>query len=359
MDRSNNTGEKVHHIHPLEDSRWSGFLERHPRSSIFHTVAWLEAVRRTYGYEAIALTTSAPGDALRNGLVFCRVNSWLTGRRLVSLPFADHCEPLVDDAVGLHSALSALEQELRRDKLAYVEIRSMRPLDDTISLSHSTYPYCFHQLDLRPKLDTLFSHFHKDSTQRKIRRAEREALTYEDDRPESLLNAFYGLLLLTRRRHQIPPQPKRWFRNLIDCFGDALKIRVAFKDSRPVAAILTLRYKDTLVYKYGCSDARFHNLGAMHLLFWRSIQEAKRDGLRELDFGRSECGNTGLITFKDRWGSVRSTLTYSRLAASVDSKGHYTAARASWKEYLVQRAVSHLPDRILISVGELLYKHIG
>ena len=29
-------------------------------------------------------------------LVFCRIHSWLTGRRLVSLPFSDHCEPLYD-----------------------------------------------------------------------------------------------------------------------------------------------------------------------------------------------------------------------------------------------------------------------
>ena len=43
-------------------------------------------------------------------------------------------------------------------------------------------------------------------------------------------------------------------RNLIACLGDNVKIRVASKDGRPVASILTLRHKRTLVYKYGCSD---------------------------------------------------------------------------------------------------------
>src|SRR5437764_1903006 len=91
-----NTAAVVHQIQPLRDTRWDGFLKRHPRASVFHTTAWLEALRRTYGYEPVVYTTTPSGLDLTNALVFCRVESWLTGRRLVSLPFADHCEPLLD-----------------------------------------------------------------------------------------------------------------------------------------------------------------------------------------------------------------------------------------------------------------------
>jgi hypothetical protein len=52
-----------HHLDPTNDSRWAEFVERHPRASVFHTVGWLEALRRTYGYEPVAYTTSSPtGD---------------------------------------------------------------------------------------------------------------------------------------------------------------------------------------------------------------------------------------------------------------------------------------------------------
>src|SRR5271167_440366 len=95
----------VHQIDPLEDPRWEKFLERHPRSSVFHTVAWLDALRRTYGYRPVAITTESPGRDLQAGIVFCSVHSWLTGRRLVSLPFSDHCELLVDDVTNLQSML--------------------------------------------------------------------------------------------------------------------------------------------------------------------------------------------------------------------------------------------------------------
>src|SRR5689334_19011211 len=95
----------VNEIRPLEDPRWTKFVDEHPRSSAFHTAGWLEALRRTYDYEPIALTTSPPDADLQNAVVFCRVNSWLTGRRLVSLPFSDHCNPLVRDQADLDSLI--------------------------------------------------------------------------------------------------------------------------------------------------------------------------------------------------------------------------------------------------------------
>jgi hypothetical protein len=349
----------VHRIDPLEDPRWEKFLERHPRSSVFHTVAWLDALRRTYGYRPVAITTESPGRDLRAGIVFCRVHSWLTGRRLVSLPFSDHCELLVDDLTNLQAMLDELKTWLRQSKSRYVELRPLSPLANMPSHFRPGQSFCFHQIDLAPTLDELFGNCHKDSTQRKVRRAEREGLRYEEGRSELLLDAFYRLLIVTRRRHQIPPQPRVWFENLIECFGEALKIRVAFKDRQPVAAILTLRHKDTLVYKYGCSDAQFRSMGGTHLVLWKSIEEAKRDGARVFDLGRSDSDNEGLITFKDRWGATRSALTYARCSASVDSQEEPDGKNTNWKERIAKGVFAHLPDSVFDSVGGFLYKHVG
>ena len=86
----------VHRFEPLNDARWDEFLGRHSRASLFHSTPWLKALNQTYDYPVVGYTTCEPGEELKNALVFCRVESWLTGRRLVSLPFSDHCEPLVD-----------------------------------------------------------------------------------------------------------------------------------------------------------------------------------------------------------------------------------------------------------------------
>ena len=347
----------VYQFDPTRDNRWSEFLLRHPDASVFHTRAWLDALRETYGYDPVVLTTAAPGEPLENGLAFCRINSWLTGSRMVSLPFSDHCQPLLDGLGKFSDLLSFVTTCSECSQWKYVELRPLtspdwRPWSKTgFAEGESFY---FHQLDLRPSLDETYRRFHKSCVQRKLRRASREKLTLEEGRSETLLKKFYRLLVMTRRRHQLLPQPFLWFRNLVRFFGESLLIRVASKDGRPIASVVTLSYKKSVVYKYGCSDPKFHNLGGMPLLYWRAIQDAKERGAEAFDFGRSELGNPGLITFKDRWGTGRSQITYLRY-----NRGTAAMISRTFGMETSRRASSSLPDFCLCAAGRLFYRHIG
>jgi len=138
------------------------------------------------------------------------------------------------------------------------------------------------------------------------------------------------------------------------CLGEHLEIRVASKEGQPVASIVTLRYKKSLTYKYGCSDAKYNHLGGMQFLFWRAIQDAKRDGISEFDLGRSDWDNPGLAAFKHRWGGVRSVLTYWRYPAPA--VGNF---RPRWTVRRAKGMLAHMPDTVLSAVGKLLYKHVG
>ena len=347
----------VHTFDPLVDPRWPGFLTHHRQASVFHTREWLEALRRTYGYAPVVYSTCAPVDELTNGLVMCRVNSWLTGRRLVSVPFADHCEPLVDGVRERMAIVAAIRETVRSENLKYAEIREIgsgfAQLADGVGLEKQN-TYCSHALDLRPTLDDLYRKIHKSAIKVQLRRAERERLRYDAGNSDRLLDAFYRLLVLTRRRHRLPPQPIDWFRNLIECLGDRLKIAVATKDDRPVAGILTLWNREVAVYKYGCSDARVHNLGGVPFVVWNAIQEAKDRGLTIFDLGRSDADNVGLITFKQRWGADASTLTYWRC-----SRRPASSRRRQLSMPIAQRLFDYLPDELLITAGKLLYRHIA
>jgi lipid II:glycine glycyltransferase (peptidoglycan interpeptide bridge formation enzyme) len=194
----------------------------------------------------------------------------------------------------------------------------------------------------------------RDSTQRKIRRAEREGLRYEEGRSESLLRAFFHLSVLTRRRKSLPPPPFDWFRNLVECLGERAKIRLAStRNGEFAGAVLTLYFKDTMVFKYGASDAEFHRLGTMPYLLWKAIEEAKLAGARSFDFGRSEICNPGLIHFKDNFGATQSSLI------------HKTFPPQSWKQEdslgmkLAKSVFSKLPENVLVLAGRHLYRHIG
>ena len=349
---------RVYQIDPIQDARWAEFVARHPKASVFHTVPWLKALRKTYGYEPVAFTTSPPTGALQNGLVFCRVKSWLTGRRLVSLPFSDHCEPLCDSLKDLQFLVRYLQASLEHEEWKYVEIRpieiSFGQMGDGIDFS-AAIVHSLHTLDLRPELDDVFRSLDKDSVQRRIQRAGRAGLVQERGRSERLLKDFYALFVITRGKHRVPPSPLAWFRNLVLCLGEALEIRLAYKDGLPMAAILTLQHNGVVYYKYGCSDPRFNKLGVMPWLLWNAIADAKSTGVAEFDMGRTDEADAGLLAFKNHWVSRPQRLVYWRFPdtfRSLDSSN-------GWRLRMAKSTFSHMPNGLLTIAGRLLYRHIG
>jgi len=347
---------RCYQFDPTEDPRWKEFVERHPKASVFHTVGWLQALSHTYKYEPVAFTTSPPASKLTNGIVFCRVESWLTGRRLVSLPFSDHCEPLCDTAADLSLLIRQIQSVFERKRWKYLAIRPCHEHSGQLGRELRFIPgrkYFLHRVDLRPNLQEVFGRLDKDCVQRRIQRAEKAGLIEKCGRSGELLKEFYRLFVITRQRHNLPPTPYVWFRNLIQCQGDSLEIRVAFSCEAPVAAILTLRFRDTLYYKYGCSDVRFNKLGATPWLLWRAISAAKVWGATEFDMGRTEQDNAGLLTFKNHWAPVPAQLVYwSFPALGTDSVN-------GWKMKLAKRVFAHMPKSLVVVAGRLLYRHIG
>jgi hypothetical protein len=343
----------VHQISPLDNSRWNRLASDHPLARVFHDARWLETLRATYGYEPVAFTTSDSSRALENGWVFCQVDSWLTGRRLVSLPFSDHCDPLISSAKELDAFADYLQQQQKEKRWSYVEARPL-----TVALPTETFrpssSYVAQQLSLAPTSHQLFARLHHNSIQRKIRRAEREGVIVQEDRSGALLEQFYFLQSLTRRRHRLPPQPQQWFGNLVRCFGDNCAIWLASLRSQPIASILTLRVRKHLVYKYGASDARFHALGAMPLLFWRIIEQANDQGLEELDLGRSDLGNLGLITFKEHLGAHGHQIYYCRQGSQ---RSQLTSN--ALPKFVVSGLCTLMPACLTNAAAKVLYRHIG
>ena len=341
---------------PIENPRWASLVERHPSGSIFHSPGWLNALRQTYGYEPFVVTTSR-GSTLGNGVVACRVRGF-TSSRLVSLPFSDHCDPLMD-AADLSDCLEFLIEHGRSSGSPAVELRPTLRAAAALSgaAAEQLTPgdaYCFHQLDLEPSETEIFRRFHPSSMQRAVRRAEREALEYEAGTSERLLMRFYGLLRMSRRRHGLPPQPLAWFRNLLAGLGGNVSIHVASKKGRPIAGILTLSFKRTIYYKYGGSDAAHHRSAGVPFLFWRVIRDARARGFAELDLGRSDFDQPGLIRFKDHFGAVRSTLTYYQYP-----RGQRDLVRNGLMARMARKMFAHMPNAALDLAGRSIYKHLG
>jgi Acetyltransferase (GNAT) domain len=338
---------------PCVDARWLPFVRRFTRATIFHCVSWLQALRQTYGFRTMAVGRVSSSGTLSSGVLFCEIRSWLTGNRLVSLPFSDHCEPLVENRDELRLLLAYVSQQRKKRNWRYIEIRPVSPeYSDAVGGTHPRF--VLHRLDLRPTTEELFRKLHADSIRRKIQKAEKSGLTIKSGRSDGLLADFFRLHVLTRKRQLSPPHPIAWFRNVLKCLGDSACIRIAYVEETPAAAVFTLANEATVVYKYGCSDEQFHRLGAMPFVFWDMIREAKRTDKEELDLGRSDLNNPGLITFKERWGAQGRPLIYSRSPAAGNVLEHSAGSGRPFKQLL-----RYCPDWLLIGAGKFLYPHIG
>jgi GNAT acetyltransferase-like protein len=343
---------RVYQVDPLSDPRWDPFIRAHPRATVFHTRGWLQALKLFYGYLPVAFTTSATHEEFGNAAVFCEVQTWLTPRRLVSLPFSDHCEPLVRDPQDAQAILSYLTRHTRR--WGYIEMRPRTGFPRSRPLLNKSESYCLHLLDLSADLETILHRMHADCVRRKIRRARREGVTCERGNSPQLLREFYDLQVATRRRHGVPPQPFGWFAALAHCLGEDFTIWAARRNGTPLASMITLGFRGQIVYKYGASDSAHHNLGSVPLLMWEIIEHAKTHGYRELDLGRSALDQEGLLRFKDNLGAQRMILDYQRYpaGAGVTSPKKLGLRMGNW-------VLARTPDWLLVSVGELLYRHSG
>jgi CelD/BcsL family acetyltransferase involved in cellulose biosynthesis len=112
-------------LDPVGDSRWGDLVARAPDSTAFHHPAWIALVRGHYGYAVDAWCLEAPGGSLVAGLPVATTGNRVTGRRLVALPFSDHCSPLLAAGAdpGTAARFATVIDAMRRAEGLALEVR--------------------------------------------------------------------------------------------------------------------------------------------------------------------------------------------------------------------------------------------
>ena len=170
MDACTSVGE-ASRINPLTDSKaWDEIVHRFEETTIFHTSAWFRVLHDTYGFEPCCFVRE---DTHPTVLSLMEVDSWLTGRRGVALPFTDFCPTLL----GKNVEFSALWRQLlnlgARRNWCYIELRDFPKEVQSTGLSPSITFY-HHVLTLGSDPAKVQSNF-ESSTRRAIRKADGSA----------------------------------------------------------------------------------------------------------------------------------------------------------------------------------------
>jgi CelD/BcsL family acetyltransferase involved in cellulose biosynthesis len=339
-------------IEPISDPAWLGLLQRSPSATIFHHPRWLELLRSQYGYEPHGCCIEEGGEIVA-GIPIALIESRLTGRRLVSLPFSDVCPPVLAGGANA-DAIDALGDALGDE-------RRRAGLDLTV---HESLPnaagafiqprFVRHLLTLVPDPAEVESNYSKSQVKRGIKKARREGLRAERRTDVAALDAFYALHMRTRRKLGVPTQPKRFIRGFEPLFAEGLGfVELILDEDRPIAAAVFLTYNGSVTYKYGASDERALGKRPNNLLFSEVIRWGCESGFGTLDFGRTDIDNQGLRAFKRSWGAEEVELSYT----------FFTDREPSLKPGLRDRAmglaIRHSPPGFSRLVGEALYRHFG
>ncbi len=343
----------------VTDTRLSTFFEHQARLALFHSQLWLDLITQLYGYSPITLTTTDGMGQITGALPLCFLQSPLTGGRLVSLPFSDHC-PLfaVDDtsANGLIDQAIRLAQEKR---VKYLELRTGN--NDVLAKRSDLMEgnlYVSWHMPLTADPHAVWSGLRKP-VQRQIRKSEKLGVKIRFAVHREDMAQYYRLHLSTRnKKHGIPSQPRRFFFELWDAYAASggMHLLLAEYEGSVIAGMVLLAGGTTVKYAYGASDEDYLNLAPNNLLFWTAISWACTHGYQTLDLGRTARDNEGLMEFKRRWGAIEKPLPYYYYPHMV---GLSATSESDWKFRLFTTCWKRLPLPLAGSLGGYLYQHLG
>jgi hypothetical protein len=347
---ANFSSNKIQPANPLQHPNWDALVTSLQNFSFFHSAAWAKVLVETYGYAPNYFVTNATSE-IRSMLPLMEVDSWLTGRRGIALPFTDDCAPLCPDGDSFKKLFQNAIEFGKTRGWKYLECRGGRKFFEGVPASLSFYG---HSLDLVSGKEQLFRRL-ESSVRRAIRKAEKDKVTVEISQSLEAMGKFYSLQCKTRKKHGLPPQPFSFFSNIHKHIlsQNSGMVAVASWRKTPIAASVYFHLGDRAIYKFGASNEKFQHLRGSNLVMWEAIKWYLQKGAKKLHLGRTSITNEGLRRFKLGWGASEERIEYFKY--NFRQKNFVTDSDKvfGWHNRIFQS----LPDFVSRIAGKMLYRH--
>ncbi len=281
-----------------ELARIDAFVTEHPDGTIFHRPQWSRAVERGCGQRGHYLVAER-GGAIVGCLPFSAVRSALFGNALVSAGFGTGGGILGDGGEALARAAWALGYPT-------MELRG-GPIPEGWTASEGTYANFARGLP--GDADALLA-----SIPRRQRTEVKRAMGFDletsagNDRRHR--DAHFRVYAESVRNLGTPVFPKALYAAALDEFGDDADILVAWKDGRPLAALLNFYFKGTCQPYWGGGTRAARQWRANDFIYFEVMRRAIERGCTRADFGRSKVG-TGPWLRKRIWDFEEAPLVYA------------------------------------------------
>jgi hypothetical protein len=339
-------------VDPAQIPKWDKILLNTPGYSFFHSSSWARVLKESYDYSPKYFV------GIEDGHFSClvpimEIDSFLTGKRGVSLPFTDSVEPIVRESGSSWEMFNHILAFGNKRGWKHIELRGGGNL---FPQTPAFVTYIGHTLDLSKKEEEIFSNF-RDSTRRNIKKALSQGVSVKIHHDPDAVEEFCRLNSMTRKIHGLPPQPFSFFRKFYEHIisQGAAFVALALHQDRPVAGAVFCHFGNKAIFKYGASDPKYLHLRANNLIMWEGIRWFRQKGCKSLCFGRTEPENAGLGQYKTGWGVEEKTLPYFKF----DLNEMEFITRYSRRYALSSKIFQRMPVSALNLIGSIFYRHMG
>src|SRR5579859_1790820 len=235
----------------------NSYIERQKHDVFSYHTNWFELISQLYGYTFIPLTTCNTRGEITGFLPLCYMQSPLTGRRLVSLPFSDICPLLATGESDTHELIDQAIALAKERKVKYLELRT--GVNETLArrqdMVEENQLYARWLLPLSANPDRAWSSLRKP-VQHQVKKSEKLGVQVRTAQNREDMKHYYRLHLQTRsKKHGMPAQPEGYFLGLWDAFAasGAVQLLLAEYEGTVIAGMVLLASGSTIRYAYGAS----------------------------------------------------------------------------------------------------------
>ncbi|NLE26514.1 MAG: GNAT family N-acetyltransferase, partial [Clostridiaceae bacterium] len=285
---------------------WDHFVHKQKHGWITSLSSWAGVLEKSFTHiknKSIVIIGNGANKII--GLLpLYLVDSPVTGRRLVSTPFATLGNPLFSDEIGIGAIMPYLEKSLQAYRASYIEIRVSSPGLSNILANHFTIDNIFkcHYLDLLRPLEDIYSCLHRSYIRRYVNRAKDAGVLFRIADTMADIKSFFYLYSITRKRLLLPAIPLSFFTSIWEAYMQQKNavFLIAEKSGKPAAALMLLAYGNRVSAEALGWDLQFTKDHIVAGLYWEAIKYAHLQGYSIFDFGRTDPKNTNLMEYKKR-----------------------------------------------------------
>lgn len=311
-------------------------------------LAWKRCIEETYGFKPYYLEARRRGT-LAGVLPLFLVKNFLTGRVLISTPYAVYGGALANDETTLTAFAASVRKLAEQFGVQYVELRNQHPRQQ---LGFSPLPrYVTFYQRIGETSDQIL-----ESIPRKTRRMVRKSIEagFSTEIETGSPREFEDLYLANLHRLGTPAFSSAHFRNILRHFAGSVGIHHYRLGGRLASSVLTFYFRDTVLPYYGASDPACNASAPNNFMYYDIMLWASGQGYTKFDFGRSKKDVGGSYDFKSHWGMEELPLPYEILLVRRRDLPNFSPANPafSWP----QRVWTKLPSGLTRRLGPYLIR---